>query len=225
MASLTKFIVYAANTGNSAKISIALEALKAAYPDANLSYEVKFVDLSKKEQKAPEYVKLNPNGRVPTLVDRSRNDFIVFESSAILIYLLQHYDPEYKLSFNPVTDPDAYSQMLQWIFFVHGGFFPMQGQGAVHCSSVDPDQELSRKRYFDETNRVYGILDKRLEGRKWVVGPGEGVYTVADIVALAGIKLHKMARVNLDEYPNAKAWLERWLEKETVTAGYAALAR
>ncbi len=75
------------------------------------------IDLSKNTQKEPWFIKLNPNGRIPTLVDRSRNNFAVFESAAILFYLQQHYDKENKFSFDKDKDPDSYSELLQWIFF------------------------------------------------------------------------------------------------------------
>ena len=76
------------------------------------------VDLSKNTQKEPWFINLNPNGRIPTLVDRARNNFVVFESAAILLYLHQHYDKENKFAFDKDADPDNYSEMLQWIFFV-----------------------------------------------------------------------------------------------------------
>lgn len=78
---------------------------------------VEGIDLSKRAQKEPEYMRLNPNGRVPTLVDRSRNNFIVFESAAILLYLQKHYDRENKFGFNPDLQPEEHSALLQWIFF------------------------------------------------------------------------------------------------------------
>ena len=73
--------------------------------------------MSANEQKEPWFIKLNPNGRIPTIVDRSRNDFSVFESAAILLYLQQHYDKDNKFAFDKDTDPDNWSEMLQWIFF------------------------------------------------------------------------------------------------------------
>ena len=75
------------------------------------------IDISTNRQKEPWFIKLNPNGRIPTLVDRSRNNFNVFESAAILLYLQQHYDKDNKFAFDRETDPDNYSEMLQWIFF------------------------------------------------------------------------------------------------------------
>lgn len=92
---------------------------------------VQKIAFSKNEQKEPWFLKINPNGRIPALVDRTRGDFAVFETAAILLYLEQHYDKERHFSFDPATQPDEYSEMLQWIFFTHGGVAPMMGQGAL----------------------------------------------------------------------------------------------
>jgi glutathione S-transferase len=78
-------------------------------------------DISTNIQKEPWFIAINPNGRIPALVDRSRGNFAVFESAAIELYLAQHYDPEHRLGFDPVANPDAYSEMLQWIFFAVRG--------------------------------------------------------------------------------------------------------
>ena len=80
-------------------------------------YSVQSIDIRSNVQKEPWFIKLNPNGRIPTIVDRSRNDFSVFESAAILLYLQQHYDKDNKFAFDKDTDPDNWSEMLQWIFF------------------------------------------------------------------------------------------------------------
>ena len=80
-------------------------------------YSIRKLNLSKNEQKEPWFIKINPNGRIPVLVDRSRNGFTVFETAAILLYLEQHYDNEFRFSFDPLQQPDDYSEMLQWIFF------------------------------------------------------------------------------------------------------------
>ena len=107
------------------------------------------IDISKNVQKEPWFLKMNPNGRIPVLVDRNRKDFTVFETAAILLYLAQHYDTTRKFTFDPTNEPDEHSVMLQWMFFAvskifrgccvhrtlialgsqHGGIGPMQGQG------------------------------------------------------------------------------------------------
>lgn len=128
-------LLYTGPTPNGHKVSIFLEELKAAY---GVEYEyvpahqrycarirsadhcdisVVKIDISKNTQKEPWFIKLNPNGRIPVLVDHNRNDFVVFETAAILLYLQQHYDKDGKFGFDKEKDPDLYSEELQWIFF------------------------------------------------------------------------------------------------------------
>jgi glutathione S-transferase len=109
-----------AGTPNGVKASVLLEELKAAY---GLEYTFQAINIMKNTQKQPWYTALNPNGRIPTIVDHDRNGFAVFEGIAILLYLTRHYDPEHKFSF-PV-DSDEYSEVEQWIGWQHGGLGPM----------------------------------------------------------------------------------------------------
>lgn len=92
------------------------------YPDHHIYLSVHRIELSKNTQKEPWFIKLNPNGRIPVLFDRLR-DFTVFESAAILLYLEQHYDKEFRFAFDPVTQPNDYSEMLQWIFWTVRTYF------------------------------------------------------------------------------------------------------
>lgn len=139
-------MLYTAGTPNGFKVSIHLEELKAAYglehelvsyhilepryPTDNQCSSYEKIDIGKLTQKEPWFLALNPNGRIPVLVDRSRNNFVVFETAAILLYLSQHYDKDYKFWFKSDDENGGndYSQMLQWMFFAHGGVGPMQGQ-------------------------------------------------------------------------------------------------
>lgn len=89
-------------------------------PEFQCYQRIQIIDISKGTQKEPWYLKINPNGRIPALVDRSRDDYTVFESAAIQLYLAEHYDKERKLSFDPAMASDDYNNMLQWIFFAHG---------------------------------------------------------------------------------------------------------
>ncbi|CAG8656308.1 15445_t:CDS:2 [Acaulospora colombiana] len=116
-------LLYTWSTPNGRKVSIFLEELKAAY---GTNYSVEKIDINTNIQKEDWFIAINPNGRIPALVDNSRNGFKVFESAAILLYLASHYDKDRKFSFEPGSDDE--SEMLQWIFFTHGGIGPMQGQ-------------------------------------------------------------------------------------------------
>ncbi|KAG6841970.1 hypothetical protein C0991_004461 [Blastosporella zonata] len=150
-------LLYTAGTPNGRKASALLEELKGS---TGLQYEI---NISENVQKEPWYVKLNPNGRIPVLVDRNRGDFTVFETAAILLYLEEHYDPERVFTFDPVKEPNEYSEMLQWIFWAGSSEF-VAG-------------------YTDETERLYGVLELRLAERDYLAGKGKGKYTIADINA------------------------------------------
>ncbi|GLB33737.1 putative glutathione S-transferase [Lyophyllum shimeji] len=218
MASSPKpFILYTAPTPNGHPISVFLEELKAVYP--GIEYDVQKIDISKNVQKEPWFLKLNPNGRIPVLVDRSRDNFPVFETSAILLYLAHNYDKEMKFWF-PLEDAKNHSEMLQWLFFAHGGVGPMQGQ-ANHFNRFAPeDIPYAKKRYIDETKRLYGVLEMRLKDRDWLAGPGRGKYTVADVKAIPWVRIHAFAGIeSLDEWPNVKDWVERAEARPAFKAG------
>jgi len=199
--------LYSGRTPNGFKVSVLLEELKAAY---GLEYDFEKIDISKNTQKEPWFIKLNPNGRIPVLVDHARGDFPVFETAAILLYLEQHYDKDLKFSFDPVKQPNDYSEMLQWIFFTHGGIGPMQGQANHFNRAAPEDIPYAKKRYIDETKRLYGVLQIRLKDREYLAGPGKGTYSIADINALPWVRVHAYAGIDsLDEWPAVKAWVAR----------------
>ncbi|CAE6431923.1 unnamed protein product [Rhizoctonia solani] len=163
---------------------------------------------------------INPNGRIPALVDRSRGNFAVFESAAILLYLAQHYDKERKFSYDPVSDSDLHSEELQWIFFTHGGIGPMQGQ-ANHFYRYAPEKiPYGINRYINETKRLYSVLNDRLTDREYLVGPGKGRYGLADINAYPWVRSWSWAGVDsLEAFPNVEAWLKRISERPQVDSG------
>ncbi|QRV89827.1 glutathione S-transferase [Ceratobasidium sp. AG-Ba] len=200
------------------KPSILLEELKDAYE--GFSYDFQKISFQTNEQKEPWFLKINPNGRIPALVDRSRGDFKVFESAAILLYLAQHYDKEYKFSYDPAQDADLYSEQLQWIFFSHGGIGPMQGQ-ANHFYRYAPEKiPYGINRYITETKRLYSVLNDRLTDREYLVGPGKGKYGLADINAFPWVRSWRWAGVeNLDAFPHVEAWLKRISERPQVKKG------
>ncbi|KAF5331617.1 hypothetical protein D9611_007738 [Ephemerocybe angulata] len=210
--------LYTLATPNGVAVSAYLEELKKKYP--GFDYDFTKIDISKNTQKEDWFIKLNPNGRIPVIVDKSRGDFAVFETSAILLYLAQHYDKEYAFWFNPEKDANNYSEMLQWLFFAHGGLGPMQGQNH-HFNKYAPEKiPYAQKRYLDETKRLYGVLDIRLNGREYLAGDGKGKYSLADLKAFPWVKAHQHAGIEtLDEFPNVKAWLERCVAREASVTG------
>ncbi|KAH7887805.1 glutathione S-transferase [Phlebopus sp. FC_14] len=214
-------LFYTAPTPNGHKVSILLEELKAVYPHA-IDYEVDKVNIATNRQKEPFFIALNPNGRIPVLVDRTHkpDPFPVFESAAILLYLVRKYDSQGLFTFPAGSDEE--SEMLQWIFFAHGGVGPMQGQAHHFRHYAPEDIPYAKKRYTDETARLYGVLNIRLQGRDYLVGPEKGKLSVADINVFPWVRIHKHAGVEtLDAFPNVKAWVERLAARPAVQVGLA----
>ncbi|KAF8802544.1 glutathione S-transferase [Phlegmacium glaucopus] len=219
MSTSTKpLILYTVPTPNGVPISIFLEELKAINP--TVDYDVEKISFKDNTQKEPWFIKMNPNGRIPVLADRSRDNFYVFESSAILLYLAQHYDKGHVFSFNAEKDPNDHSELLQWLFFAHGGIGPMQGQASHFNNFAPEDVPYAKKRYLEETKRLYGVLEIRLADRDYLAGPGKGKYTVADIKTVSWVRGFKFAGVdNLDAWPAVKAWVERIEARPATKAG------
>lgn len=204
-------------TPNGVKASILLEELKAAY---GTPYTFQAINISQNTQKAPWYTALNPNGRIPTIIDHDRGAFPVFEGLAILTYLTRHYDRDHLFSF-PV-ESDDYSVAEQWIAWQHGGLGPMQGQ-ANHFLRAAPERlAYPIQRYVGEVERLYGILDKRLEGREYVAGEGKGRYSIADISLVGWVNGSRFGGIDLPGmFPNVQGWLERVVERPAVKKGLA----
>ncbi|RDB22870.1 Disulfide-bond oxidoreductase YfcG [Hypsizygus marmoreus] len=201
---------------NGLKVSIYLEELKAADPTA-FEYDLHRIDLQKGENKEPSFIAMNPNGRIPVLVDHSRDDFAIFESAAILLYLEQNYDTKKRFSFDAQKQPKDYSSMLQWIFFAHAGLGPMQSQAHFFRHYSPEDVPYAKKRYHDETKRLYRVLDIALTDRDWLVGPGRGRFTIADANALPWIRLHTRAGIEtLNAWPNLQSWYARIIERPAI---------
>ncbi|KAH7103436.1 glutathione S-transferase [Auriculariales sp. MPI-PUGE-AT-0066] len=216
--------LWTAGTPNGHKPSIFLEELKSAYPGFDYDYRglvMTFKPDGVNEQKEPWFLKINPNGRIPALTDKSKGDFQVFESAAILLYLEQHYDPENKFAFDPSSEWKDWSELQQWIFFAHGGVGPMQGQ-ANHFNRAAPEKiPYAINRYLDETKRLYSVLDARLDGREYLAGPGKGKYTIADINVWPWVRIATIFTgfESLNEWPHLNAWFERINARPAVQAG------
>jgi GST-like protein len=194
--------LYTAPTPNGYKASIALEEM-------GLSYEVHVLNLGENEQKKPEYLKINPNGRIPAIVDRDEGDFAVFESGAILIYLAE------KTGMLLPSDPKGRSEVIQWLMFQMGGVGPMQGQAHVFLRYFPEKIPSAIERYQKETKRLYTVLDTRLEGREFLAGE----YSIADIASWPWVMAHPWAEVPIDDLPNLKRWLERVGERPACQRG------
>ena len=189
-------VLYTANTMNGWKPLIFLH-------EAQIDYELVPIDFGKKEQKAPDYLLLNPNGRIPTIVDRGADDFAVFESGAILWYLAEKYDRFLS------HDPKERSETLQWLMFQMGGIGPMMGQAMFFERIAKPngdDVPYAIKRYVDESRRLLEVLDARLEGREWLVGDQ---MSIADMAAYPWARSYFWATVSVEGLPHLQAWFDR----------------
>ena len=161
--------LYTAATPNGHKVSIALEEM-------GLPYRVHALSFDKKEQKAPEFLRINPNGRIPAIVDRDNDDFAVFESGAILIYLAE------KTGQLMPADVKGRSRVIQWLMFQMGGVGPMQGQANVFFRYFPEKLQGAIDRYQHETRRLYEVLDGRLGEAEYLAGD----YSIADIATYPG---------------------------------------
>ncbi|MBU6472356.1 MAG: glutathione S-transferase N-terminal domain-containing protein, partial [Alphaproteobacteria bacterium] len=155
--------LYTSETPNGWKVSIALEEM-------GLPYEVHAIALSKNEQKQDWYLKINPNGRIPAIVDRDAGNFAVFESGAILVYLAEKTGMFYG------HDPRSRSLVLQWLMFQMSGVGPMMGQANVFYRYAPEKIPYAIERYQRETLRLFGVLEKRLGESEYLAGD----YSIAD---------------------------------------------
>lgn len=188
--------LYTAATMNGYKPVIFLE-------EAGEPYDLTFIDFAKKEQKAPEYLRLNPNGRIPTIIDRANQDFAVFESGAILWYLAEKFG-----KFLPTT-PRARSETLQWLMFQMAGIGPMMGQAMYFQRIAAPngqEEPFSIKRYVDETRRLLEVLNTRLRDREWLAADQ---YTIADMATYPWARAYVWAKVSIDGLDHLGAWFDR----------------
>jgi GST-like protein len=196
--------LYTAPTPNGWKVSIALEEL-------GLAYTVHPIQLDKLEQKEPWFLALNPNGRIPAIVDRANGDFAVFESGAILVYLAERAG---KLL--PV-EPKARSVAMQWLMFQMSGVGPMQGQANVFFRYAPEKIQYAIDRYQNETRRLYEVLERRLHDVEYLAGE----YSIADIATWPWVSIHSWAGVSLEGLPQLARWLETVGKRPAVQKGRA----
>ena len=208
--------LYAYPTPNGVKVSIMLEEI-------GLPYEAHFVDIGQNESKDPAFVSLNPNGRIPAILDPDGpggQPLALWESGAILVYLAEKTGRF--LATNPV---DRY-ETLQWVFFQMAGIGPMFGQfGYFHKhAGREMDDKRPLERYLGETRRLLSVLDARLMGRSWLAGVNDGKYSIADIATLGWVRALDTSYeagdlIGLRNYPHVAAWLQRCMARTAVQRG------
>jgi len=199
--------LYTYNTPNGRKISVALEEM-------GLPYAVKVIDITKGGQFDPDFLKISPNNRIPAIIDPEGPGgapISVFESGAILLYLGRKTG-----QFLP-ADLRAQVPVLEWLMWQMGGFGPMPGQ-VHHFLQVENEQDrrYGLERYSKETNRLYGVLDRRLALVPFVAGD----ISVADFAILGWAWRHERHKVDLATYPNVKRWYEALMARPGVRRGF-----
>ena len=211
--------LYSLNTPNGVKVSIMLE-------ETGLPYEAHFVDIAKNETWGREFLSLNPNGKIPAIIDPDGpggKPLALFESGAILFYL-----GEKTGQFLP-ADPARRYETLQWVMFQMGGMGPIFGQvgffNKFGGKAIEDKRPLER--YVNESKRVLGVLDDRLQGRDWIMGDD---YTIADISMLGWVRnligfYEARDLVEFDRLKTVPAWLERGLARPAVQRGLEIPAR
>jgi len=194
--------LFTAATPNGWKASITLEEL-------GLPYKVRRIDFNKKEQKEPWYLKINPNGRIPTIVDHGNGGFAVFESGALMIYLAE------KAGRLLPSDVKGRSLVIQWLMFQMGGIGPMMGQANVFYRYAPERIPYAIDRYQREVRRLFEVLETQLTDHEFLAGD----YSLADIANWSWVRGYKWSGVTLDGLPNLTRWLNAIGERPAVKRG------
>ena len=194
--------LYTAATPNGHKISIALEEM-------GLPYTVHALSLTAGEQKLPAFLEINPNGRIPAIVDRDSDDFAVFESGAILVYLAEKTG-----QFLP-TDVKGRSRVMQWLMFQMGGVGPMMGQANVFFRYAPEKLPWAIGRYQREVRRLFEVLDRQLGREPYLAGD----YSIADMATWPWVRAYEWSGVEIDGLANLQRWLDAVGERPGVIRG------
>ncbi len=200
--------LYTAATPNGHKVSIALEELA-------LPYTVHALDLGARDQKQPSFVRLNPNGRIPVIVDRAHDDFAVFESGAILMYLAEQTGQLLP------AEAKARSRVVQWLMFQMSGIGPMMGQANVFFRYFPEKLPAAIQRYQNESRRLFEVLDGRLAESEWLAD----AYSIADIATYPWVRSHDWSGVAVAGLPHLERWMAACAARPAVVRGLAVPAR
>ena len=194
--------LFTAATPNGHKISIALEEL-------GLPYEMRVLDLGKQDQKQPAFLAINPNGRIPAIIDHEADVVAGFESGAILIYLAE------KTGRLMPVDAKGRSRVLQWLMFQMGGIGPMMGQANVFFRYLPEKIQPAIDRYQGECARLFRVLNGQLGSHEYLAGD----YSIADIANWAWVRTHRWSGVPVDPFPDLQRWLAQIRARPAVQRG------
>ena len=200
--------LYTAPTPNGYKASITLEELE-------IPYELHVLDLGASQQKEPWFLAINPNGRIPAIVDRGNGGFAVFESGAIMLYLAE------KAGRLIPSDEKGRSRVVQWLMFQMGGLGPMMGQANVFTRYFPEQIPSAIDRYRREGRRLLEVLDRRLADNEWLAGD----YSIADIANFAWARIHEWGGISVEGLDHLQRWMAAIAERPAVQRGLAAPPR
>jgi len=194
--------LYTSATPNGHKASVTLEEL-------GLDYAAIAINLSKGDQKTPEFLAMNPNGRIPVIRDRGADDLVVFESGAIMIYLAEKTG-----RLLPTSEPGR-SRVLQWLMFQMSGIGPMMGQANVFYRYFPEKIQPAIDRYQNETRRLFEVLDSALQDSEWLADD----FSIADIANWCWVRTYRWSGVSRDGLPHLDRWLEQMKARPACRAG------
>ena len=194
--------LYTTSTPNGHKVSCTLESME-------LDYTTHAIDLQKGDQKTPDFLAMNPNGRIPVIVDRENDDLAIFESGAIMIYLAE------KTGKLLPSDTVKRSQVIQWLMFQMGGIGPMMGQANVFFRYFPEKIQPAIDRYQNESRRLFEVLNTSLNGKDWLVDE----FSIADIANWCWVRTHRWSGVSTDGLDDLKLWIDRIYEQPGMLKG------
>ena len=196
---------YTAPTANGYKISIVLEELA-------IDYAVKYLRFDQNEQKTPAFLALNPNGRIPVIVDHTSNDYVLSESAAILLYLAEQAGDLF-----PKTIKSRY-EVMQWLMFQMSAVGPMMGQAMFFQRIAMPKgivDEYAIERYVKESRRLLSVVNDRLVGRDYLCGD----YSIADIAMFPWARSYRWGNIDIEDLTQLKSWFMRIEARDAVQRG------
>jgi glutathione S-transferase len=194
--------LYTAPTPNGHKVSCTLEALE-------LDYNTHYINIGEGEQKTADFLALNPNGRIPAIVDRDYDDLAIFESGAIMIHLAE------KTGKLLPVDVKGRARVLQWLMFQMGGVGPMMGQANVFYRYFPEKIQPAIDRYQNECRRLFEVMDNHLANNEWLADD----YSIADIANWCWVRTYKWPDVSIDGLNNLDRWLTAMQEKPGMAKG------
>ncbi|MDT8429685.1 MAG: glutathione binding-like protein [Pseudomonadales bacterium] len=195
--------VYSSATPNGYKVTVALDEM-------GVDYKLIPILLDAQDQKKPDFLRMNPNGRIPVIVDRDNENLVIFESGAILIYLGEKFGKLYP------QDPKVRSRTLQWLMFQMGGIGPMMGQANVFYRYFPEKIQPAIDRYQKECRRLFEVLNTRLGEARYLAGDD---YTIADIANWCWVRTYEWSGVSIEGLPALQRWLEELAQRPACKSG------